>query len=221
MTEEEIIFFRSLIKFFEMAAAVSGLLFWQKWRVSPIRFLIIYLVIICLTEFTGFFLGKEGMYTAKNMLYKYFVLPFEFTFFLFLFGKHLPDVLSKKILRWSFIMFILCWISELLFIDKNWMPFSSFSYSAGNLFLLIIIFRYFAVLIKSEKLLLFYKEPQFWISAGALIFYLGSFPYYLLFNSLVKNYYEELYLPYHIIVIFLNCFMYGVFSITLLWAKPR
>lgn len=221
MSEEKIILLRSLIKFFELAAALTGLLLWKKWKISLIKYFVLYLLVICFCEFTGYFLTKGNMIVAKGYLYKFFVLPFEFSFYTFLFYKTLNDCVSKKIISVCYVSFILCWLFEILFLDKSSLPFSSFSYSVGNIFLLLIIFRYFSLLIKSNQLLSFFQEPIFWISIGAMIFYLGSFPYYLLFNTLAKNYYKDIYLPYHLIVIFMNYIMYTTFICTFIWTKPK
>lgn len=220
IAEQTIILLRSLIIIFQIAAALTGLLLMNKWKTTPVRYFIIYLFVIALCEIAGYFLGENHLYITKGYLYKYGVLPFEFFFFSFFFYKILDSKISKRVITTCALLFLLCWIFEIIFLDNQYLPFSSFSYSVGNLFLLIYIFSYFNCLAVSEKILFFYKEPFFWITAGLMIFYLGSFPYYLIFNTIAKNYYRTIYLPYHLIVIFMNYLMYSIFTFALICTKP-
>jgi hypothetical protein len=221
MSEQLIIELRYCIKYFELAAAITGLLFWKKWKHTEIRYLVIYLLIITLSEFTGNLLGRYNLYEAKGYLYKYFVLPFEFLFVTFFFFKIsiLPG--KKKFFGGFTIIYVCAFIIERLFWDGIKLPFNSFSYSIGVVIFLSYIFSYLKNLVQSDELLDFYKLPSFWVVTGLFIFYLVSFPYYLLFNFLVKSYYKEIFLPYQVIVIFLNYIMYSIFIFNFIWTKPR
>lgn len=218
--EQTIILLRSLILFFQIAAALTGLLLIKKWEKTTIRFFIIYLVVITTCEIAGYYLGKNELYIAKGYLYKYGVLPFEFLFFSFFFYKILATAKSRQLIATCVVLFLISWVFETVFLDDKNLPFSSLSYSVGNLFLLIYFFMYLNFLTDSEKLLSFYRDAVFWVVVGLLIFYLGSFPYYLVFNTIAKNYYKSIYLPYHLIVIFLNYIMYSIFIAALICTKP-
>lgn len=221
MPEQTIIFLRSLILFFQMAAALTGLLLINKWKTTAMKLFIFYLLIITVCEIAGYYLGQKEMYIAKGYLYKYGVLPFEFFFFSFFFFQILSSKKSRTMIAAFVILFSISWIFETIFLDNQNLPFSSLSYSVGNVFLLVYLFNYFNQLTDSEKILSFYKEPLFWVSVGLLVFYLVSFPYYLIFNTIAKNYYRSIYLPYHLIVIFLNYLMYSIFTFAIICTKPK
>ena len=221
MTDETIIALRGAVKYFELAAAVTGIGYWSKWKNSPVKYFIIYLAVIAAAEFTGNMMGNANLSVLKNYWYKLFVLPFEFLFLAFFFWKHVVSGPGKNLIPVMALIYAGSFIIEGLFLDYPTLPFSSFSYSIANILLLLMIIMYYKRLVNSEKLIFFYKEPFFWIVTGLLIFYLGSFPYYLLFNMLVNKFYEEIYLPFQVIVICLNYIMYAIFIFTFIWTKPR
>jgi hypothetical protein len=221
MKESTIVFLRTSILLFQFIAALVGILLYKKWKGTSIKIIIQYLLIILMAESIGYLLGVYKLYTYNNMLYKYLVLPFEFFSIAYFYYSIALTTFQKKSTQFLAVLFTICWLIELFFLDNITLPFSSFSYSIGNVFFLIFVFNYGHQLLQSERLIQFYKQANFWISFAWLLFYLLSFPYYLLFNILAKQYYQSIYLPYHIIVIFLNYIMYSIFIGTLIWTKPR
>jgi hypothetical protein len=221
MKESTIIFLRTAILFFQIVAAIVGILLYKKWKNASIEIIILYLVIIVLAELMGYSLGILKMYHYKNVLYKYLVLPFEFFSVAYFYYSIAINKFQKKSTLMLAVLFTICWLIELLFLDNISLPFSSFSYSIGNLFFLIFVFSYGYQLLQTDEFIQFYKQANFWISFAWLLFYLLSFPYYLLFNTLVQHYYKTIYLPYQCIVIFLNYIMYSIFIATLIWTKPK
>lgn len=219
MLEQLIIDLRPLIKYFELGAGLIGLLYFNKWKKSAFFVLPIYLIVISCSEFTGAWLRDIGRMDYYYILYKYFVLILEFITPVFIFSK--SNLLNKKWLRLMIVLFFLCWLAEVIFLTNSKLPFTSLSYSMGNIFLTIIIFMYFRQLIYGDGLLTFKQDSYFWYSVALLIFYLGSFPFYLLFNTLAKKYYLEIYLPYYLVVIFLNFIMYSLFAAMFIWTRPK
>ncbi len=221
MSEELIIELRYAIKYFELLAAVAGIIYLKKWRNDATRYLVLYLLVITAAEFLGNWFGRIEMYSAKNYLYKWFVLPFEFTFFTFFFYKIVKIQHQKFIFLMLVSVFICCFAFEKIFLDNVKLPMNSFSYSVSVIIILFFIFCYLKNLIRSSEILNFYKSSIFWIVTGLFIFYLISLPYYLLFNSLVKYYYKEIFLPYQLLVIILNYIMYTIFTANFIWTKAK
>jgi hypothetical protein len=94
------------------------------------------------------------------------------------------------------------------------------SYLAGVLGLLVIIIMYGYELLNSDRLFRFYKQPEFWICAGVLLFYLGTLPFHLAWNvASVK--FVRAYANTKGIFYFLICTMYVFFSISILCLKPK
>lgn len=219
MLEQLIINLRPFVKYFELGAGLIGLLYSTKWKKSPFIILPFYLIAISCSEFFGAWLRDTGRTNYYYSLYKYFVLILEFITPVFIYLR--SGLLSKKWLGTIAAIFFLAWLAEVIFLTNSKLPFTSFSYSVGNILLSIIIFMYFRQLISGNQLLAFKRDPYFWYATGLLIFYLGSFPFYLLFNTLAIKFYKDIYLPYNLIVIFLNLTMYTLFSAMFIWTKPK
>nr|MBK9653417.1 hypothetical protein [Bacteroidota bacterium] len=96
--------------------------------------------------------------------------------------------------------------------------FESLSYTVGNLFILVYIIIYFIDLVRSENILKFNQLTTFWIALGMLIFYLGTFPFYGLYNELTKN--LVIFIPAAWVATSLNYIMYLMFTVGLIWGKP-
>jgi hypothetical protein len=155
---------------------------------------------------------------VANYLSIFIIIPFEFLFFSWLFYKNLY---KKPIVIWGSCLYIFAYLLEhILFKFKKDYFFFSFSYSIGNIILLIFILMYFYKLTYSERILFFYKEKMFWVALGCLIFYLGTFPYYGIFNLLLKNHYELL-VSYTWVEIFLDYTMYLLFAASFIWGKEK
>ncbi len=60
----------------------------------------------------------------------------------------------------------------------------------------------------------------FWVSLGLLLYYLGTFPYYGLRNTFVKDF-HDVFVTYTYIEYFLNSLMYLMFTISFIWGNPN
>lgn len=209
----------TILRVVEAIACVAGLVSWRRWRGSCFRGMPVYLVFIVLSECVGAVLIANDMVGANKAFYSYIEIPVEFLFFFLLFhcaqrqqrGKWLPAVCAAG--------YLMCWLADLLYFSNQWFWFYSFSYTVGNLFLLILILRYFITLVASDAILKFKEDPLFWISTGLLLYYLGTFPYYGLRN-IFGLYHQDLYITYSYIMYVLNCLMYLMFTLSFIWGKP-
>src|SRR5690606_11215057 len=116
-------------------------------------------------------------------------------------------------------VYLLSFFIEILTNQKE-LFFPSTSYTIGDIFMLLFILYYFWRLSSSKKILGFYKERMFWVSTGMLFFWLGSLPYFGLFN-LLSTRYPHLLLNYSWVMISLNYLMYGLFTVSFLWGKEN
>ncbi len=209
------------LRVFEFIACVAGFVQWRKIKTSVYKWFTVYLCFIVVSEFIGQSLYRPGgNNTLNNAFFNYFEIPTEFLFFFWLFfvtGKQykyrgLPIVCA--------CIYLLCWLIDRVYIGKQLFSFYSFSYTIGNLLLLVLIWRYFIHLVTSNHILFFRNDMLFWISTGLLIFYLGTFPYYGLRNTMSANI-PKLYRTYSYIVYFLDCLMYIMFTFSFIWGKPN
>ncbi len=207
--------------FFELLACVIGFIYWKKIRNTYWRWFPVYLGLIVMIELTGKVLLDVFDDRASNIaLYNYFGIPIQFLFFIWLFYCIFKN---KKIKRWpivGLVTYLGAWITERFFLTDTRTWFMSFSYTVGNAILLILIILFFIKFINSDEILDYKQSMMFWVSLGLLLFYLGTFPYYALRNTLHDNY-RQLFNIYFYTSFILDYAMYILFSIAFIWGKAK
>lgn len=201
----------------EGLAAIAGIVTWHKWKHGYLKWFVIYLTVI----FAGELLYWALILYAKGKnagLIHNIVIPLEILFISWFFYKTLSPK-NKTLI----IAGVACYVSALV-LEKTLLSsisyyFQSLSYTAGNLFILIYIILFFIQIANSEKILAFKKLAVFWIVCGMLVFYLGTFPFYGLYNELAKN--LDIFMPAAWVATSLNYCMYLLFTIGLIWGKPH
>lgn len=204
----------------EIAAFLTGLVYWKKIKDTYWKWFTLYLLFIVITEFIGWYLLVIDSPEKNQAFYNYFEIPTEFLFFFFLFNQSYKTSKYKWLPIACTVIYLLSWMMDILYFSKLEFFFYSFSYTVGNLLLLVLILGYFIRLVTSDAILGFRQDMLFWVGTGMLIYYLGSFPYYGLRNTLIKNY-QDAHVTYTYIMYVLNCLMYIMFSFSFIWGKPR
>ena len=215
----DIVFYKQTIKAVELVAALAGFANWKKWKDSHWKYFPFYLLALFIIECTGNILANLHLGRANNNLYQFVGLPLEFLFYCWFYYQ----CFNKKIRSISIycgVIFLLSWIADCFFISNSNSYFSSFSYCIGNLILVTMVITYIIHLSLSDEILQYKLDPVFWVSIGLLLFYLGTFPYYGLFNLLVHHY-QHLHWYYTWAMIFLNYSMYLIIAGVLIWSKPK
>ena len=214
-----ILIFKESIVFFEALAAITGFITWRKWRNNYFKWFPIYLSVLFLSECAGYFFGLFKNYEALNLLYNFFVIPLEISFICWLFYRSLPGSFKKGIIFLWLIYFISLILDHIFFNNKEYI-FKSVSYSFGNMVILILILSYLIRLVLSPDILNFKTNLMFWISCGLLVFYLGTFPYFGLYNLMAKKHMGS-FINYTWVMIFLNYIMYILFTLGFIWGKSK
>jgi hypothetical protein len=207
-------FYKTALTGFEFLAAIIGFLNWSKIKGNYWQYFPFYLLVLTMSDLVSIYLPSKSV----NIYYTYFIIPLEFLFVFYLFKNNLK---YNKLVWGCITVYIISFLIEIIYENINQKNvFLSVSYSVGNLLLLILILRYFYFLIYSERILSFNTEPMFWVSLGLLLFYLGTFPYYGLYNLLKTKYFDIL-VSYTWIMIFLNYAMYLLFAASFIWGKEK
>lgn len=215
---EYMLYFKYGIAFFELLSATFGVIYWHKIKASHWKYFVGYLFLVFLGELLFYLLYFRGQYSASRILVNNIIIPLEFLFFFWLFYKNGSP---RKMVILGVVLYILCFFIEIWMNQQgNKFYFLSFSYSIGNIILLILIFQYFIQLSNSDRILHFFHERMFWVSLGLLLFWLGTFPYYGLFNLLMKKHFE-LFVSYSWVMIFLDYAMYIMFAISFVWSREN
>jgi len=204
----------------EIVSCITGFILFKKLRGSYWRWFPYYLAFIVVAEFTGKYFLEHKMLAACEKFCNLFEVPVEFLFFFWLFYRNFRESKYRKIPLMCIAAYLLCWLTDNLFLSKMNFWFYSFSYTCGNLLLLVLILTYFIGLVTTDAILKYKQDMLFWVSTGLLLFYLGTFPYYGLRNTLVYNY-KQLYITYSYIMYILNCLMYLMFTFSFIWGKPN
>lgn len=205
----------------EFLACFTGFLYFRKIKNSHWKFFPFYLGFIFLIEMTAKWAQRDlsNIQFVLN-LYKYVGIPIQFLFFFWIFFKHDQQ---KDYKTWSFtalLIYVISFIFDEFFMKGGVYWFNSISYTCGNIVLLVLIIRYFYHLTKSNELLYFREKQMFWVCLGLLIFYLGTMPYFGLYNTL-RNNYPALFKLYWHLQMALNICMYACFSISFIWSKSK
>lgn len=207
------------LNFFELAACIIGFINWKKIKDTYWKWFPVYLAIIFTTEIVAEYIGNVLKLTSVTSgIYFFFAIPFQFLFFCWLFSRWY-SVKKERLLSWlGAIVFIVSWALDYLFIGEKKQIFLSFSYTVGNIVLLILMLQFFISFVNSNKILSYKTEPMFWVSLGLLIFYLMTFPFFGLWNTLVTKY-PDFFIKYWLFQMILNCSMYSFFSLAFILGK--
>lgn len=201
----------------EMIAAIASILNWCKWKNSLIKFFAGYLSVITMLEASFYLFYHFKQFDIAGII-REMQAPFEILFMHYFFYKTLFTK-KKIVILTGCLIYITSLILEKTLLQNTIYYFQSLSYTVGNLFILIYIIIYFLQLVKSDKILAFKKLTEFWIVCGMLVFYLGTFPFYGLYNELAKN--IDIFMAVAWVATSLNYCMYLLFTIGFIWGKAH
>lgn len=205
----------------ELASGITGFIFWKKIKNSYWKWFPAYLVLLSIVEIIAFL----SAFVFDNMelnrdLFVYFGIPLQFLFFCWLFRQYFSGSREARWTIWGMGLYVLSWLIERLLLKESVGWFTSFSYTIGNIILLVFIIRFFIRFINSDEILHYRNSMMFWVCLGLLAFYLGTFPYYALRNTLV-DYYKQIYIVYFYVNLGLDYLMYILFIIAFIWGRPK
>ncbi len=212
--------FRHILLGLESIAAISGFIVWRKIRHTYWKWFAVYLGIIAVTELVCEFYIQHINQKLHADIFFYFAIPLQFLFFFWLLNQYENTKGKNKLAITSASIYIMSLLIDQLFARNTSYWFLSFSYTVGNVLLLILIIRLIFRFIRSDEIIEFKQVMMFWVASGIMIFYLGSLPYYGMFNTLSTTFGPAINLYWYIQII-LNCIMYILFTLSFIWGKPK
>ncbi|MDO5980872.1 hypothetical protein [Flavivirga spongiicola] len=222
----------------ELLAAVTGLLFYKKYKTAAAKYFIYFLIYLIICDFIcsytwyvhpekifGFLIGTvfEKNYWWSTLYWSIGAI----LFFAFYYFKILKNRTFKTIVKYTSYIFL---VFSILCIIINWDEYFTRFFPLISIFGAIVIFLcavfYFIETLQSDKILTFYRSLNFYISIAIFIWWLIITPltfYDIYFAYEVGNPNRDwnfIFLKWEI-YLFANIFMYLTYTFALIWCKPE
>lgn len=204
----------------EVVACITGIFYWKHIKTTVWRWFVLYLGFVVAAEQLGNYLSSIKELLTRNMFINWFVIPAEFIFF-FWFFYTTGELKKGRLLAMSCTAaYIAALVADFLFVQQIKTFFYSFSYSIGNLAILVMVVAFFIQLMNSEAIIHYKTNRLFWVALGLLIFYLGTLPFFGLMYKLHAEY-PGIYRQYLKAMFVCNWIMYLLFIVSIICRKPR
>jgi len=216
----------------EILAAVTGLLFYKKFKNTNIKYFIFFIVSIALAELLAlytFYIPNDGAFSfLKGTVFQtniwWYTIFWKIAAIVFYIFYFIKIIKTKRFLRLlKYLLYVFPSFS-VLYIIFNWNDFFIRPFPVINIFGAIIIFMcaifYFFEVLQSESILTFYKSYNFYIAATIFMWWLIITP--LVFYDIYFRYvdWSFIFLQWEI-YLFANILMYLTFTFALIWCKPE
>lgn len=220
--------------FVELLAALAGTyyLFKTPQPKSIIRLFVYFLWLTVFIEVAGlytvyaYFTDYKDLEFLRNSPFErnywlynsYHLVSFMVYFFFFIFPLNSGKI--QRVLTFIALFFGITEIINLLFSGIFFIALSAYASVLGTLILIICIVAYYYEMLKSDKILSFYKNLVFYVSVGVLVRYLVVTPLFI--YSKYFTIASPDFVALHGLIIFLsNIFMYGMFILGFIISSKR
>ena len=114
-------------------------------------------------------------YESNHWIYNIYT-SLQFIFLGFIYRRMLNSSKARNAIRVFSLLYPLLVFLNFLFL-QSFFKFHTYTYIAGCLFIIILIFSYFNQLLNLEKVESLKRNPFFWFNVGNTIFFVGSIFY--------------------------------------------
>lgn len=226
----------NITRLIEFIAAITGIIFYCKYKHTNVKYFIYFIVYILFVEIIGSYPIFIQEYNSFKWLFKYIegtvfmrnywwfqiFWTFVSTFFFLVFYKmNLLNTSLNKFIKYLIYVYS---VLTILIIYFQWnslkMGFLEDLEVVSFFIILFLVSAYFVQSLKSEQVLLFFKSFTFYASCGILLFSILTTPltfFETYFNTSDWNY---IILKWQVFL-FANIFMYSLFIIGLIFSKPE
>lgn len=225
-------YYSYLTHFIELFAAVTGIVLFSKYKSSTAaKLFIYYLIYVSIVDLLGgytYFIEDGPLCFLKGSVFEknkwWFTIFWNIggvLFFTLYYFKILKNKLFKNLIKWLSVCFA---TYSVLYIAFHWEFFFRVSFVYINLFGVFLIFVcasfYFIEVLQSNKVLKFYESLSFYVSLAVFVFWLVITPLIFFDRYFTTQDWDYVILK-SLIYLFSNLFMYTVFAIGLIVAKPE
>lgn len=219
-----------------MLAALTGILCYKKFKHTPTKYFIWFLVYVFLMELIAAYpryvykyeflkeaeVFLKGTRFEKNYwFYTFFWIIASTLFYGFYFRELIDNQKFKKLLKYMLIGFcIFC----IIYLALNWdvlfkgrtIPIDVF----GIVTIMLAIILYLVEILNSNKVLVFYKSIDFYIAITLILWYIIVTPLAFYNMYFIKEDWSFILLKWQI-MLFANIAMYLTFTLALIFCKPE
>ena len=183
---------RYLVPFSELLASIVGTIYFYKYRHTVLKYFLILLWYITLTEFSGWYISANRIesllfFDQNGTLYNLWMYNllriFTFSTIFYIYMKSINTKKYKQLIKIFLITYLILVVINWSFIQSFVFEMSEIPKVIGSLFVTITVIFYFIELLKSEKIITFHRELLFWISVGILLYHSGTIPFTLKWNG--------------------------------------
>ncbi|MAN59643.1 MAG: hypothetical protein CMC08_07390 [Flavobacteriaceae bacterium] len=205
-----------IVMAFEGMAALASIIYWPKYRKTPLRWLPIILVYVFLLELYAIEIYYK--YLGYNAL---FYNVYNISFFLYLYYVFHQYIREPRYRNWivaGSTIFIAASVLNVFFEDFQTRP-QLLAYIVGACLLIFYIILYYIEILSTNKVLNLRQNLLFWISVGLLLFYVGYLPIKLTrtYFSSHDNLFMTLQFVHWLLIIIMN----GCFTIGFIWTRKK
>lgn len=216
----------------EFSAAIAGLFCYKKYKNTPVRYFIWFLVYIAFIDTLSGYAAYIDKFSFLNFLKNtkfrtshwcgtLFWNIGSTLFFSFYYSKILKGKLFVSIIKISGIIFLLASVISIgIHWDTFFNKFSPFITVFGALVILICIAFHFIEILQNEKIIMFYKSLNFVISAALLVWFIITTPLVLYNVYYSPSDWNFVFLKWQILL-FSNIVMYLTFAFAFIWCQPE
>lgn len=199
---------RGSIYFAEVICLIFALITIKKQQLSSDKYIMLILILTFLIESIGFFnyhfpniffikILKSNKVSLKlieeNLLIYNIAMILTYLLYMAYYNKLLNSIKKKHIIiKISIIYLIICIIDIVFNLQTMALSYLAYSRIFGALFLFICASIYLKEVFKSNIILHFHKTLPFWVTIGALMFYLTTIPIFIFGEKL--NFSHEIFL---------------------------
>ncbi|WP_274474634.1 hypothetical protein [Mangrovimonas aestuarii] len=216
----------------ELIALVAGILAFKKFKDTAVKYFIYFLGYILLVEIVGRYKNYISFWpinyledTRFEENWWWYTLSWKIGAILFYAYYYQKIIRSKKFssfLKYTSVAFLVVSLGVILI---QWEDFFKGYFALINVMGMIVIFLcivfYFTEMLRSDKVLTFYKSFSFYFSSALLIWWLINTPlviyssYYATVSDIEYKNLRKL------ILLFCNIFMYITFTFAFIWCNPK
>lgn len=176
----------------ELVAALAGSYHYLKTKNFIIRPFIWYLWLVVFVETFGmygyilqynydnelFIWIKNSVFCYNRWLYNIFHVLAVILFGIY-YKRVLKDNKAKQIVTTLVAIYVIFSVGYALFSNDFFMKSIPYNHFLETFIVFIFVMLFYREILKSDRILVFYKEPAFYISSGLLLWYLGVTPLFI------------------------------------------